>query len=411
MTSESTSEDRAPGKQPKDRPESVLFPRLSPEEYKARVLRYVYILMRLLFAALAVIVIWWLSGELGALLFPLTASLVLAYLLNPLIDRFERRGLSRRLGIIVCLSGAVVVIGLAALFLVPPLVQQIGAIIGDIPKLIETIRTEWVPWVEERLRTQLPAAVRTGLEQSGQRAAESLPQMAQRAGTWTLGAVSKTGQLLYGLFNVLLVPLFAYYFLRKFTGLKQTMARWLPVRRRDYTLRLLGRMDSAVGDWFRGQVQVAVIIGVLYSIGLAIAFAIAGIDPKLGVAIGIIAGVLNIIPYFGMIVASLLTTVVVLLNWPGFGGVLAVVIVFLINQFLEGYVIGPKILGNSVGLNPIAVIILLLIGGELAGIWGMLIIVPTAGAIRIVWPDLMAIYRETAFYQGGVMHAEQDSEH
>jgi predicted PurR-regulated permease PerM len=404
MTSESTSEDGAST----ERPEPGIFPRLSPQEYKARVLRYVYILMRLFFVVLLVIAIWWLSKELGALLFPLMASLVLAYLLNPLIDRLERRGLSRRLGIVVCLSVAVVVIGLAALFLVPPLVQQVGAIIGDIPKLIETIRTEWVPWIEERLRTEFPEAVRTSLEESGQRAAQSLPQMAQRAGSWTLGALSRTGQLLYTLFNVLLVPLFAYYFLRKFGGLKRTLSRWLPVRRRDYTLDLLGRMDVAVGHWFRGQVQVAAIIGVLYSVGLAIAFALAGIDPKLGVAIGIIAGILNIIPYFGMIVASLLTTIVVLLNWPGFGGVLGVVVVFLINQFLEGYVIGPKILGDSVGLNPIAVIILLLIGGELAGIWGMLIIVPIAGAIRIIWPDLMAIYRETAFYQGGVMHAEED---
>jgi predicted PurR-regulated permease PerM len=399
MTIESTSEVGASD----ERPEPAVFPRLSPDEYRGRVLRYVYILMRLIFFALAIFVVWWLSDALGALLFPLLASLVLAYLLNPLINRFEDHGLSRRAAIIVCLGAAVVVIGLAVLFLVPPLVQQIGAIIADIPQLIETARTEWVPWLEARFRTELPASMRAGLEQSGQRAAQSVPQLAQRAGSWTLGAVSKTGQLLFTLFNLLLIPLISYFFLRKFDQFKAAISRWLPVRRRDYTLRLLGQMDTAVGEWFRGQVQVAMIIGVLYSIGLAIAFGLAGIDPKLGVAIGIIAGILNIIPYFGMIVASLLTTLVVLLNWPGLGGVVGVLVVFAINQILEGYVVGPKILGNSVGLNPVAVIILLLIGGELAGIWGMLVIVPIAGAIRIIWPDLMAIYRETTFYQGAVM--------
>lgn len=403
MTSEPTTEHGSP---PERRVPS-LFPRLNADQYKARLLRYMYILMRLVFVALIVAALWWCSRALGSLLLPLMGSLALAYLLNPLINRFEARGVSRRVAIIICLSLAVVVLGAIGLFFVPPVVKQLGALIGDIPKLIETIQTEWIPWIEERLRTEFPASIREGIEQSGERAAQSIPEMARQAGSWTLGAVSKTGQALFAFFNLFLVPLFAYYFLRKFGQAKDTMAQWLPVRRRQYTLDLLRRMDRAVGEWFRGQVQVAAIIGVLYSVGLAIAFALADIDPMLGVAIGAIAGILNIIPYFGMIVATVLTSLVVLLNWPGWAGVIGVVVVFLINQFLEGYVIGPKILGDSVGLNPIAVIILLLIGAQFAGIWGMLIIVPIAGAIRIIWPDLMAIYQETAFYRGGDIEEER----
>lgn len=388
------------------RPEPALFPRLSAEQYKARLLRYTYILMRVVFAALIVYAVLWLSEALGSLLLPLLVSGVLAYLIHPFIDRLEARGLSRRLSIIICLGAAVVILGIVAVFLLPPLVQQISEVLGDIPQLFETIQNEWIPWLERRLGTQLPASVGEALRTSGERVATSLPEVAQQAGSWTMGALFKTGQVLFATFNLLLIPLFAYYFLRKFDKTSTALADWLPVRRREYTLRLLSRMDTAVGRWFRGQVQVAALMGVLYGVGLTIAFAIADIDPKLGIAIGIIVAVLNIIPYFGMIVASLITTLVVLLNWPGWGGVLAVVIVFFINQFLEGYVVGPKILGDSVDLNPIAVIILLLVGAELAGIWGMLIIVPIAGAIRIIWPDLMAIYRETAFYRGELEEAE-----
>ncbi|QDG53859.1 AI-2E family transporter [Persicimonas caeni] len=403
MTNEPMSEHDVDAK---EHPESALFQRLSAEQYKTRLLRYTYILMRVLFAVIIGYAILWLAEALGTLLFPLLASLVLAYLLHPWIDTIEARGLSRRLSIVVVLAAAFLTLGIVAVFLLPPLIRQLGDVIADIPKLITTIQEEWIPWLERRLRTELPTTVREGLESAGQRAGTSLPEVAQRAGSWTVGAVFKTGQVLFAAFNLLLIPLFSYYFLRKFDQASHAIAGWLPVRRREYTLGLLSRMDSAVGSWFRGQVQVASLMGVLYGVGLVVAFAIADIDPKLGIAIGIIVAVLNIIPYFGMIVASLITTLVVLLNWPGWGGVLAVVIVFLINQFLEGYVVGPKILGDSVDLNPIAVIILLLAGAELAGIWGMLLIVPLAGAIRIVWPDLMAIYRETAFYRGDLDEAE-----
>lgn len=388
------------------RPESVLFPRLSAEQYKSRLLRYTYILMRVVFGVLIVYAALWLSEALGSLLLPLLLSVVFAYLIHPFIDRLEARGLSRRVSIILCLGAAVVMLGIVAVFLLPPLIQQISVVIGDIPQLLDTIQNEWVPWLERRLGTQLPASVGEALRASGERLTTSLPEVAQQAGSWTIGALFKTGQVLFSVFNLLLIPVFAYYFLRKYDKTSNAVADWLPVRRREYTLRLLSRMDGAVGRWFRGQVQVAAIMGGLYGVGLVIAFAIADIDPKLGIGIGIIVAVLNIIPYFGMIVAALITTLVVLLDWPGPGGVLAVVIVFLINQFLEGYIIGPKILGDSVDLNPIAVIILLLVGAELAGIWGMLIIVPIAGAIRIIWPDLMAIYRETAFFRGEIEEAE-----
>jgi predicted PurR-regulated permease PerM len=169
-------------------------------------------------------------------------------------------------------------------------------------------------------------------------------------------------------------------------------------------------MDTAVGHWFRGQLLVAAIVGALYAVGLAVVFGIFGIDFKLGIAIGIAAGMTNVIPYFGMILAIVLTTLVVLLNFPGWVGVLFVVGVFLVNHILEAYVVAPRVLGSSVDLNPIAVIILLLAGGELAGIWGILLIIPIAGAIKVIIPDLRAIYHETASYRGGDVAVETDDQ-
>lgn len=385
-----------------------LFPRLSPEQYRNGLYRYLFIFMRLIFAALLGLALWWLGSALGALLFPLLASIILAYLLAPLIDWFERRGGGRTLGITLCLVMVVGLVTVVGLFLVPPLVEQIASIIRQLPELVETAQTEWVPWVEQRLQTELPASVRDAVERYGDELRSSLPDMLQRAGRWSAGAVSTTGQVLLTVFNLVLIPLFTFYFLRGFRRFMDRAAEWLPVRRRDYTLDVLGRMDTAVGQWFRGQAQVAALVGLLFAIGLAITFAVGGIDPKLGVAIGIVSGLLNIVPYFGQIIAVVLTSLVVLLNWPGFGAVLAIVVVFVVINLLEGYVIVPRVVGTKVDLSPIAVIILLLIGGELAGILGILLIIPAAGAVKVILPDLLAMYRETAFYHGGIYDPKLD---
>ncbi len=384
-------------------PGPVLFPRLGPEQYKARLLRYLYILMRLIFVGMFVAAVWWISGAMGTVLVPLLASFILAYLLNPLIDRFQAHGIGRRTAIAICLAITVVLIGLVALFVIPPVIKQVGELVARLPKLVHTVQYEWVPWIEQRFRTQLPESVRQAVGRYGSQAASALPNLTQRAVKWAVGAVSTTGHALFMVFNLVLIPVFTYYFLQRFGRLKVAVANWLPVRRREFTLSILRRMDEAVGEWFRGQVEVAIIVGILYAVGLSIAFGLAGIDIKLGIAIGIVSGMLNIIPYFGMIVAIALTLLVVLLGWPGWAGVLGVVIVFIVNHILEAYVVAPKVIGDKVDINPVAVIILLLIGGEFAGIWGILLIVPIAGAIKVIIPDLLAIYQETAFYHGGVV--------
>jgi predicted PurR-regulated permease PerM len=357
-------------------------------------------LMRLVFVGLIVAAFYLLGEALGALLVPLVGSLVLAVLLDPFIRRLEERGLSRPSAILVSLSAGILVIGLIVLFLVPPLVERIGAIISELPTLIEQLQSEWVPWVEQRFGDVLPESWQRLFEGADGGGGEGLLALARRVGTWTLGAASTTSQALLRFFNFLLVPLFTYYFLRKLGAAKELLADLLPVRRREYTLELLGRMHRAVGEWFRGQLQVAAIVGLLYAVGLSIAFGVAGLDPMLGVAIGIVSGLTNIIPYLGFIIAAVLTLLVVLLDWPGWGGSLGIAFVFVVNNILESYVVGPKIMSESVGIHPIAVIILALVGAQLAGVVGVLLIIPLAGALLVIWPDLKELYRETTFYQG-----------
>lgn len=382
----------------------ALFPRLNAAQYRARLARYLYLFMRLIFLALIVAATWWLGISLGTLLTPLLGGITLGYLLNPLVTRIEQRGLSRRIATLACLSSVLILIAIVLLFLLPSLINKFSDWIGRIPEFVDEVQNNWIPWITTQLETHLPASMQSSVQDALHRATNALPRLAQKAGTWGFEAVSSTGKFIFALFNIILIPLFTYYFLMRYGSFKRTIVDWIPQKRRQYYIAILSRMDSAVGHWFRGQLLVAAMVGGLYTVGLGVVFALFGIDYQLGIAIGIASGITNIIPYFGMILAIILTLLAVLLMWPGWVGVLFIVGVFLFNHIMEAYLVGPKILGDSVDLNPITVIILLLAGGELAGIWGVLLAVPLAGAIRVIIPDLRAIYHASTAYQGGAVH-------
>ena len=136
---------------------------------------------------------------------------------------------------------------------------------------------------------------------------------------------------------------------------------------------------------------------------------VSDIGILVGLAIGILAGVLNIVPYFGFLIGFVMSTAMVLLNWSGFGPLIGVVSVFGVVQLLEGYVITPKIVGDKVGLSPVAVIIVLLLGGELFGLLGVLLAIPVAGILRACVPDLINYYKRTPFYSGNYQPPNRES--
>jgi len=384
---------------PDDSEPSERFELLKPREWH-RYTRYHFLLAKFLFlGGIAWLILWSLS-YIGDVLFPVFVSLLIAYLLDPFIDWFEERGIRRTVGIgtvlFVATSGVAVLVG----FLYPTITEQIRSLIDRVPELIELIQTKTIPWVEETFDYTLPATVSEGIQKYGESMGEYLPGVANRVGGWTQGLVTGTGAFLVGLLNTVMIPIFTFYFLRDFDHIQDQLRDFIPEHRREAVLERLRQMDEVIGEWVRGQIQVASMLAIFYAIGLSIAFSMADIPIRSGVAIGILAGLLNFIPYFGVAVGIVLATLMVLINWSGFGPLLAVGIVFVSVQTLEGYVITPKIVGEKVGLSPVTVIIVLLIGGELYGLLGILLAIPLFGALKVLFPDIMRYYRDTPFYSG-----------
>lgn len=378
-------------------------PNLSPAERWYRYERYPYLLSRLLLYGAVGVGLNAAFHTVSSVLTPVLLSLFIAYLLDPVVDWFEARGTSRTRAILVLLACAGAGVLGFVVFLYPAIAHAIGKAIAGVPNLANNLETEVLPWLESNLGVEVPASLSQIFDEYGSVLQEQLPGMLQRLGKLFGDVWASSGNLASSLLNGVMIPIFTFYFLRDFDLMTASASELLPQNNREWFTERLRRMDEVVGAWFRGQVEVAVILALLYGIGLGTVFGFAGIGVTAGFAIGVLAGLLNIIPYFGFLVGIGLALVMVVLEWSGIGVLIGVGAVFAVVQGLEGYVITPRIVGDKVGLSPVIVIIALLLGGEVLGLLGVLLALPIAGILRVLWPDMVAYYRSSTFYRGNAV--------
>lgn len=368
--------------------------------------RYPYLLAKYALFAVAVLGVYVIFHSVQAVLFPVLASLLIAYLLDPLVDRFEARGWSRTRAIFLLLAMGFGVMALFLVFLVPSLIHKIGGLVESLPQLANTMQTDLLPWIQEQTGYTVPETASAAIAEYGATLQAQLPTVARGISRAAGGVAKQVGAVASSLITAVMIPIFTFYFLRDFDRLTSSLGSYLPTSNREFILSRIRRVDTVIGAWFRGQVEVALILGILYAIGLGVVFGWAGVGIGIGIGIGVLAGLLNIIPYFGFAVGFVLSILMVLLEWSGIGPVVGVVAVFAVVQGLEGWVITPRIVGDKVGLSPVVVIIALLLGQELLGLAGVLLALPIAGAINVLMPDVVAVYKSSSWYTGDVVSKE-----
>lgn len=375
---------------------SVLDAGMQWERYQ----RYPYLLAKLVFYGLLVAGVGWILFEMSAVVFPVFMSLLLAYLLNPAVNVLERRRVPRPLGIVAILLGLGLFIVVFAIVLYPTMAEQVRKVGRRAPEAWEMLETRFFPWLTETLGLEIPETFEEAFEQYGQQIEEAVPAIADQIGDWVGRFVTQTQILLVSLFNLVMIPIFTVYFLYDFERGKQKLRQIVPEARREVLLDRIERMDRAVGQWFRGQIEVSVILAVLYAIGLGAVYGISGHGLQAGIVIGLLTGFLNVIPYLGFAVGSIVAFLVVLIEWRGWFPLIGVATAFTVIQLAESYYITPRVMGDKVGMKPIAVIIVLLIGGHAAGLLGIVLAIPIAGAVKVLFPDILRWYKNSSFYTG-----------
>jgi predicted PurR-regulated permease PerM len=325
-------------------------------------------------AALAVFVL--LVYALRDVLMPFAAGLVLAYLLDPLADRLERLGLGR-LGATLLILVLFVAFFVAILFVVVPLLAtQVIAFL------------ERAPGYATRLQTLLteqggPLLERIGGDKVLADVQKSLGDVVGKGASWLLaflGSLWSGGQALLGIVSLLVVtPVVAFYLLLDWDKMVRTVDGWVPVDQRDTVRGLAADMDAAISGFLRGQTLVCVILGCMYAAGL---FAV-GLN--FGILIGLSAGLISFIPYVGSLLGLLVAVAVAIAQfWPDWTSIGLVLAVFVVGQFIEGNILAPKLVGETVGLHPVWLMFALLAGGSLFGFLGLLLAVPVAAAIGVL---------------------------
>ncbi|MFC5435919.1 AI-2E family transporter [Rhodanobacter umsongensis] len=340
-----------------------------------------------LFAITAVIV--YLLWLLAPVLMPFAVAAMLAYLGDPLADRLERLGLNRAWAATIVFVVLLVAVCGVLLLLIPLIARQVENLIENLPRYGDWAQNVAWPWLQARLHldphTFDSDRLLTGIK-------EHIGSIGGVA-TAVLGRVSRSGLgIAMWLTNLVLIPVVAFYLLRDWDRLVATIDRTLPRSIQPTIAHLAHESDKILGAFVRGQLLVMLALGVFYGAGLEL----AGLS--VGLLIGLVAGLLSFVPYLGFIIGFVAAIIAALVQYGDWAHVLVVCGVFVIGQLLEGYVLVPKLVGDKIGLHPVAVIFAVLAGGYLFGFLGVLLALPAASVIMVLLRYLLERYRMSELY-------------
>ncbi len=348
-------------------------------------------LRRLQWAALVVCVLW-LVWLLAPILSPFVFAALLGWLGDPLVDRLERAGRSRNTAVILVFSAMSLLLILALVILVPLLERQIVTLMESLPRYRDWFIGTALPWLEQRTGLQILSWLDPG------RLFTLIQTHWQDAGgiaAAVLGYVSRSGFALLGLIaNIVLLPVLTFFFLRDWDLLVERIGALIPRDHFSVVRQLSIESDAVLGGFLKGQMLVMLILGVLYGVGLW------GVGLDLGILIGVIGGLLTFVPYLGPATVIVLGGIAALVQFGDWQHLAGVAVVFTIGQVIESYWLTPKLVGNRIGLHPMAVIFAVLAGGQLFGFLGMLLALPVAAVSNVLLRYAHARYTHSRLYAG-----------
>ncbi|MCK2112293.1 AI-2E family transporter [Pseudomonas juntendi] len=342
----------------------------------------------------AILLVVVLLYSLHNILTPFLIGILLAYLADPLVDWLERRGLSRTWGVVVVFALFTLLFMALLLVLVPMLAKQLVRLYELAPQMLDWLQHVALPWVQQRLGL---ADGFWKFDKIKSAISEHMGQTTDIVGVVLSQATTSSLALIAWLANMVMIPVVGFYLLRDWDLMMAKLRSLLPRQHEPQIVGLAGECHEVLGAFVRGQLLVMVALGIIYSVGLML------VGLELGLLIGMLAGLAAIVPYMGFIIGIGAALVAGLFQ---FGGdlypMLGIVAVFVIGQALEGMVLTPLLVGDRIGLHPVAVIFAILAGGELFGFTGVLLALPVAAVIMVLLRHVHDLYKESDMYAGEV---------
>jgi predicted PurR-regulated permease PerM len=325
---------------------------------------------------------------LGPVLAPFVAAAMIGYVLNPGVDWLTERRIPRVTAVMLIIIATFILIIALLLIVVPILRAEIPLLQQRLPSLLDKIDAILGPWLAQLgMKVQLDSA---GVKQM---LAEKLAAGSAELGPAFLSSLKVGGMAVMGwIATIVLVPVVLFYLLLDWHAMLARLALMVPRRWISLVTSMAVEADSLLAQYLRGQLLVMLVLATYYSVALAI----AGFDVALPV--GLLTGLLVFIPYIGFGIGLLLAVVAAILQFDGLQGLIAIAIIYGCGQVIEGFYLTPRLVGERIGLHPLAVIFTLLAFGQLFGFVGILLALPASAILSVIVKRLREHYLQSPFY-------------
>ncbi len=341
------------------------------------------------FYTLILTVLAFLIFSLSGVLSSLIIAFIIAYVFDPVIDWFEDRGISRTGGIVilfVALTGMVVLFFVVVL---PYFSKEFSAFSRKVPAYVETLKKSTLPLVNDYIEKNPEQLdyIKKRIQNIG---FDLLKPVFNFFKSFFSGVIT----LILNILDILLIPVMAFYLLKDIDKINEKIKNSFPPAYRDAIVDIFSEIDSKIKSFLKGQLIVSIILAIIYSIGLYI------FNVPLAIVIGLVAGLANIIPYLGIAIGLVPALLLSYLDSHSLINLIGVVGTFVVAQALEGTVISPRVVGEKVGLHPVMVIVSILLGGHFFGFIGILVAVPVASIVLVLFSRLYSWYINSHFFAG-----------
>ncbi|MGT2811328.1 AI-2E family transporter [Streptococcus minor] len=317
------------------------------------------------------------------ILLPMILTGLLYYLLNPIVDWLERLKVSRTVAISIVFVLIIILLVWGLGVAIPNMQEQIVSFARNVPIYIQNIEKQVSTLLQDERFEQFRPAVIEMMDRLNEQVVSFAQKLSSSAVGWAGNLISTASQIIVA---ILIMPFILFYLLRDGKDLKGHITKFLPTDWRQPVGTVLSDMNSQLSNYVRGQVTVAVIVALMFSIF----FSIIGLNYP--ITLGILAGFLNLIPYLGSFLAMIPAVILGLVAGPFM--LVKVLIVFMIEQTIEGRFVTPLIIGSSLSIHPITILFVLLTSGQMYGVLGVLLGIPIYASIKVVLKAIFEWYKQ-----------------
>lgn len=320
---------------------------------------------------------------------PFAAGILIAYLLNPMVEKLTNRKVGRTLATCLILFLCIIAVVPALVLLLGVINEQLIKFISNLPAWSSAFIIKITPIFEDLSKTfpsLAPENIREYLQSNADNAVKVITSLLKK--------VVSSGLAFVNIISMLIItPIVVFYMLRDWPSFTKKIDNLLPKKSKKEINSLLTQIDRAIAGFLRGQFSVCIILGTIYSIGLYI------VGLQLGVMVGFIAGIISFIPYVGSITGFVTAMIIAFIQYDTLSPILQVVAVFGFGQLLESYYLTPTLVGDSVGLHPVWIMFAILAGGAILGFLGVLVAVPVAAILAVLVRHFIDKYKKSEYYK------------